>query len=463
MTLLILAFLGGVLTIVSPCILPVLPFVLARADRPFLKNGLPMLLGMALAFTAVATLAAVGGGWAVQANEYGRIAALALLAVFALTLMFPALADRLARPLVALGARIAAASDGGALKDHAFASSLLLGAATGLLWAPCAGPVLGLIFTGAAIQGANVGSSLLLLAYAGGAATSLALALLVGGRVSAVMRRSLGVSQWARRGMGAAVLAGVALIATGLDTGLLSQLSLSSTSRIEQKLIDTLKPQGMNPAVVESEAPAPEAMPLVTAKLEIPATPDFSQQRSTFAPLAGATEWINSPALTAADLRGKVVLVDFWTYSCINCLRTLPFIKAWADKYKDAGLVVVGVHSPEFAFEKNPDNVRKAVKDLGITYPVAVDSNHAIWRGFHNRAWPALYFIDAQGKVRDQVLGEGRYQESERLIQKLLAENGKAAGASGFVLPRVKGHRLRPAATCSLAKPMWAMSAQPAL
>ncbi len=444
MTLLILAFLGGVLTIVSPCILPVLPFVLARADRPFLKNGLPMLLGMALAFTAVATLAAVGGGWAVDANEYGRIAALVLLAVFALTLMFPELADRLARPLVALGARIAAASDNGALKDHAFASSLLLGAATGLLWAPCAGPVLGLIFTGAAIQGANVGSSLLLLAYAGGAATSLALALLVGGRVAAFMRRSLGVSQWARRGMGAAVLAGVALIAAGLDTGLLSQLSLSSTSRIEQKLIDTLKPQGMNTAVVETDAPVPEAKPLVAAKLDIPAAPATTAHDRTFAPLAGATGWINSPALTAADLRGKVVLVDFWTYSCINCLRTLPFIRAWADKYKDAGLVVVGVHSPEFAFEKNPDNVRKAVKDLGITYPVAVDSNHAIWRGFHNRAWPALYFIDAQGKVRDQVLGEGRYPESERLIQKLLAESGKAFSAGGFVNAQGEGTQAAP-------------------
>jgi cytochrome c biogenesis protein CcdA len=243
MTFLILAYIAGVLTIVSPCILPVLPFVLARADRPFLKNGLPMLLGMALAFTAVASLAAVGGGWAVQANEYGRFAALGLLAVFALTLMFPGLADRLARPLVALGARIADSSEGGALKDRAFASSLVLGAATGLLWAPCAGPVLGLILTGAAIQGANVGTSLLLLAYAGGAATSLALSLLVGGRVYALLRRSLGVSQWARRGMGAAVLAGVALIATGLDTGLLSQLSLNSTSRIEQKLVDVLKPQ----------------------------------------------------------------------------------------------------------------------------------------------------------------------------------------------------------------------------
>src|SRR5687767_14515917 len=130
---------------------------------------------------------------------------------------------------------------------------------------------------------------------------------------------------------------------------------------------------------------------------------------------AGIEQWLNSPALTMVGLRGKVVLVDFWTYSCINCLRTLPYIRAWADKYRDAGLVVLGVHSPEFAFEKNPDNVRRAVKDLGITYPVAVDSNHAIWRGFQNQAWPALYFVDAQGRVRQQVFGEGQYEESERL------------------------------------------------
>jgi cytochrome c biogenesis protein CcdA/thiol-disulfide isomerase/thioredoxin len=453
MTFLILAYIAGVLTIVSPCILPVLPFVLARAGRPFLKNGLPLLLGMALAFTGVATLAAVGGGWAVQANEYGRFAALGLLAVFALALMFPELADRLARPLVALGARIAASSDGGALKDRAFVSSLVLGAATGLLWAPCAGPVLGLILTGAAIQGANVGTSLLLLAYAGGAATSLALSLLVGGRVYALLRRSLGISQWARRGMGAAVLAGVALIATGLDTGLLSQLSLNSTSRIEQKLVDVLKPQdiAVRPAtgntVAETAESAPEAPPqaasLVAAKLATSSATAVADE-AAFAPLAGATSWINSPPLAGAGLRGKVVLVDFWTYSCINCLRTLPYIRAWADKYRDAGLVVVGVHSPEFAFEKNEDKVRKAVKELGIAYPVAVDSRHAIWRGFENQAWPALYFIDAQGRVRHRVFGEGDYEASERFIHKLLAENGKVTRGGGLVAVQGEGVQAAP-------------------
>lgn len=446
MTFLILAFVGGVLTIVSPCILPVLPFVLARADLPFLKNGLPMLLGMALAFTAVATLAAVGGGWAVEANEYGRLAALALLVVFGLAMLFPGLAERGARPLVALGARLATSAEGGVFGHRAFVSSLVLGAATGLLWAPCAGPVLGLILTGAAIQGANVGTSLLLLAYAGGAATSLALSLLVGGRVYALLRRSLGVSEWARRGMGAAVLIGVGLIATGLDTGLLSQLSLSSTSRIEQKLIDTLKPQGMSQYGehgLGAEPLAPETASVVAAKFDAVSEP-AAKGEGEFPSLAGAVGWINSPALQSEDLRGKVVLVDFWTYSCINCLRTLPFIRAWADKYKDAGLVVVGVHSPEFAFEKNQDHVRKAVKDLNITYPVAIDSNHAIWRAFQNQAWPALYFVDAQGRVRHHVFGEGQYQESERVIQKLLAENGKATGAGGLVSVEGEGVQAAP-------------------
>jgi cytochrome c biogenesis protein CcdA len=200
MTLLILAYLGGALTIVSPCILPVLPFVFARADRPFRRSGLPMLAGMAATFAAVATLAAVAGGWAVEANEYGRTIALVLLAVLGLTLIFPGLADRVMTPFVRIGAGLSNSADGDeGAPGAAILPSFLLGIATGFLWAPCAGPVLGLILTGAALHGANVGTSLLLLAYAAGAATSLALALAVGGRMFAAMKRSLGVGEWIRR------------------------------------------------------------------------------------------------------------------------------------------------------------------------------------------------------------------------------------------------------------------------
>jgi thiol-disulfide isomerase/thioredoxin len=154
----------------------------------------------------------------------------------------------------------------------------------------------------------------------------------------------------------------------------------------------------------------------------IPTGPVVGQ--SELASLARADEWLNSPPLTAPDLRGKVVLVDFWTYTCINWLRTLPYVRAWHEKYRNQGLVVIGVHAPEFTFEKTPSNVRRAVQDMRIDYPVAVDSDHVIWRAFRNQYWPALYFIDAQGRVRHHHFGEGAHPQSEMVIQELLAEAG---------------------------------------
>jgi cytochrome c biogenesis protein CcdA/thiol-disulfide isomerase/thioredoxin len=505
MILFLLAYLGGVLTVVSPCILPVLPFVFARADQPFLRSGLPMLVGMAATFAAVATLAAVAGGWAVEANELGRVAALALLAVFGLALVFPALSDHFTRPLVALGDRLSASADrGAAARKSTILPSLLLGVATGLLWAPCAGPVLGLILTGAALQGANAKTTLLLMAYAAGAATSLALALLVGGRVFAAMKRSLGIGEWVRRGVGVAVLAGVAAIALGLDTGFLSRVSYASTASIEQKLLDGLHPapaapaqssvvmnggammsanpgggdnpaimmkakpteptvvmnggpammsanpaSGDNPAVmtdakrepsvVMNDSPAMMAAnPATMMKAKPSATEENLPVEDGAPSLSGAVQWLNSPPLTMEALKGKVVLVDFWTYSCINCLRAIPYVRAWAEKYRDQGLVVIGVHAPEFAFEKNVDNVRKAVSDLKIDYPVAIDNDYAIWRAFQNQYWPAHYFIDAQGRIRHHHFGEGDYDGSERVIQQLLAEAGKSASA-GLVTVNASG------------------------
>ena len=382
MTLLVLAFLGGILTILSPCILPVLPFVFARADRPFLRNGLPMLIGMTLTFAIVGTLAAVAGGWAVAANQYGRWIAAALLAFFGLTLLFPSLSDRLTQPLVRLGGRLSQTIDGdnAAVRSNIW-SSAALGVATGLLWAPCAGPVLGLILTGAALRGASAQTTLLLSSYAIGAATSLALALLIGGRLFAAMKRSLGVGEWIRRGLGAAVIAAVVAIALGLDTGFLTNVSLASTTAFEQKLLNRLHSPTQEKAAAIAGAPAmmhKDSSQASTLPVE-----------NTIPNLNGATQWLNSPPLSMESLRGKVVLVDFWTYSCINCIRTLPYVRAWVDKYKDQGLVVIGVHAPEFAFEKNIANVTKAVTDLKITHPVAIDNEYKIWRAFENEYWPA--------------------------------------------------------------------------
>jgi cytochrome c biogenesis protein CcdA/thiol-disulfide isomerase/thioredoxin len=480
MLLFALAYIGGVLTIASPCILPVLPFVFARADQPFLRRGLPMLLGMGLTFAVVATLAAVGGGWAVQANEYGRYIAIALLALFGVTLLFPELSDRLTRPLVALGGRLSESADRN--ESGSVWPSLLLGIATGLLWAPCAGPVLGLILTGAALQGANVQTTFLLLAYAAGAATSLALALLIGGRVFTAMKRSLGAGEWVRRGLGAAVLVAVVAIFFGADTGFLTQISLANTASLEQGLVDRIHPASAKVAAAPSSSvvmpegggammsanaptmamtgkPAAEpsssvVMPEGGGGAMMSANPSMmmsanaptmaingnpaAMMKAAEAPvskalpvegslpsLAGAVEWLNSPPLTPEQLKGKVVLVDFWTYSCINCLRSIPYVRAWADKYKDQGLVVIGVHAPEFAFEKNIGNVKQAVAKLKIDYPVAVDNDYAIWRAFNNEYWPADYFIDAKGQIRHHFFGEGDYSESEKVIQQLLAETGR--------------------------------------
>jgi len=450
MLLIVLAFLGGVLTIASPCILPVLPFVFSRASQPFARSGLPMLAGMALTFALVASLAAVGGGWVVAANQYGRWLALLLVALFGLALLWPGLAERLARPLVAAGARLSQQAQQDAAPRPG--ASALLGVATGLLWAPCAGPILGLILTGAALQGANAGSALLLLAYAAGAATSMGAALLLGGRVFAALKRSLGAGEWVRRALGGAMLAGVAAIALGLDTGVLAQLSTASTGGLEQKLVDRLGARQEGPAMaMQGPAMAPGAGPAMMAaggairmaaagSGTAPALPDEGVAPA----LDGATQWLNTAPLTTQDLRGKVVLVDFWTYSCINCLRALPFVKAWADRYRDQGLVVVGVHAPEFAFERDVANVARALKDLGITYPVAIDNKYALWRAFNNQYWPAHYFIDAQGRVRHHHFGEGGYAESERVIQQLLREAGTSTVAQG--LSEVHGQGVQQAA-----------------
>ena len=407
MLLILLAYFGGILTILSPCILPVLPFVFARADRPFVRSTLPMLVGMAATFAIVATLAAVGGGWAVQANAVGRWAALILLALFGIALIFPSVSDRLTRPLVALGSRLTEREG----QRASVWSSAVLGVATGLLWAPCAGPILGIIFTAAALQGASFNTTLLLLAYALGAATSLALALLVGGKLFARMKKSLGASERIRQVLGVLVLVGVAAIALGLDTRVLSKISSAQTASIESTLARKLgASQAMDDTATRTNAAGELVLPVI----------------GTLPPLAGLGPWFNSPPLTNQQLKGKVVLIDFWTYSCINCLRTLPYLKAWDAKYRDDGLVIIGVHAPEFAFERDPANVEKAIKDLGIRYPVALDNKYQLWNALHNQYWPAHYFVDAEGRVRYFHHGEGQYAMSERIIRQLLAEAGHA-------------------------------------
>jgi cytochrome c biogenesis protein CcdA/thiol-disulfide isomerase/thioredoxin len=414
-----LAFIGGVLAILSPCILPVLPFVFARADQPFRRAGLPLLTGMALTFSVVAIAAAFGGHWVVRLNQGGRYVAMLIFLVLGLSLLFPPIAETLTRPLVRAGSRL----QGSPGADSSIGKSFVLGISTGLLWAPCAGPILGLILTGAAIQGPGTRSSFLLLCFASGAATSLGIALFAGSKVFALMKRSFGAQEWIRRGLGVAVLAGVVAVGFGWDTGILRRISLDSTSGLEQRLIDRLRPVAY--ARGSDASGAAEQIQL--------------SDEGRFPSLDGAVAWLNSPPLTRDGLKGKVVLVDFWTYSCINCLRAVPYVEAWSEKYKNDGLVVIGVHTPEFAFEKDQANVAKAVKDLKISYAVAIDSNYAIWKAFNNEYWPAEYFIDAQGTIRHHHFGEGEYGKNEQVIQELLKQKNANLKVAGLVQVNASG------------------------
>ena len=429
MLIYLLAFIGGVLTILSPCILPVLPFVFARADQPFRRSGLPLLAGMALTFAAVATAAAFGGHWVVRLNQGGRYIAMLIFLLLGVSLLFPSIAEILSRPFVKAGAQL----QGHPSKEGGLGRSFILGISTGMLWAPCAGPILGLILTGAALQGPDARSSVLLLSFALGAATSLGVALFAGNKVFSAMKRSLSFEVWIRRGLGVAVIAGVVAIALGWDTNLLTKFSFVNTAKAEAHLIGKL--HGERPTVLAAGA---EAQPKLA-------------DEGPFPDLSGAVAWLNSPPLSTKSLRGKVVLIDFWTYSCINCLRALPYVEGWATKYKDAGLVVIGVHTPEFAFEKERSNVEKAVRDLKVTYPVAIDSDYGIWRAFNNEYWPAHYFIDGKSRIRYHHFGEGEYEESERVIQELLKENGAQLSPSSTI--NVSGNGTEAAAGGNVGSP----------
>jgi cytochrome c biogenesis protein CcdA/thiol-disulfide isomerase/thioredoxin len=412
--LLVIAYLGGVFTIVSPCVLPVAPLVLARPGVPFRRGALPILAGMVLTFALVAAAAAFGGDRIARASSYGRLVAMGLLAIAGCALLAPSLAARLSRPLVAAGARVQPRTS-----DDSILGAVLIGVSTGFLWAPCAGPVLGLILTTSVVGGASARTAGLLLAFAAGAASSLALAVFAGEKVYSVMKSSLAWEAHVKRALGILVLASVAVVALGWDTGVLATLSVVSTASVEQRLVDRYGPRAADTTSAGESLDALAAEERLRVELE---------RLGEMPELAGGTAWLNSPPLTRASLRGKVVLVDFWTFGCYNCRNALPHVKEYYRKYKERGLVVVGVHTPEFAYEKVRGNVEAAIRELGIEYPVVMDNDYRIWNAFHNQYWPAAYYVDATGQVRFHQFGEGRYEEQDLAIRRLLEEVPAASG-----------------------------------
>jgi thiol-disulfide isomerase/thioredoxin len=298
-----------------------------------------------------------------------------------------------------------------------FFGGIFIGVSLGLLWTPCVGPILASVITLAATSSISIAAILITLSYTIGTAIPMLLIILGG-------RELLHRVPWLLRNAGNIQKAfGVLMIifAVGLyfnidrsfEVYILEKFpnygagltQIENTSAVKEQL-GKLNPNSVNPEV---KTPSPTVFPT-----QYPSAPDF---------IAGG-KWFNTDPLTLEKLRGKVVLVDFWTYTCINCIRTLPYLKDWNAKYADKGLVIVGVHSPEFEFEKNPDNLQKAIKDFGILYPVMQDNDYATWNAYNNQYWPAEYLIDKDGKIRDTHFGEGDYDQSESNIQKLLAETG---------------------------------------
>lgn len=391
---LIIAFLGGMVSLLSPCTLPVIPLLFAgfQGQR---RHILALLAGMVAMFTLVALAVTAASDWIVNATLIGRWVALIALAAAALALIFPSVAQRLAGPAVSVGNLL----NTGSRRTRGVTSAFLAGLAVGLLWSPCAGPILGAIISLNVAGHSAIATGSLLAAYGVGCALMLGLLVAGGRRIMAPLRAKSALMERLRQGAGVVMLAAVALNATGLTSVLKGANGVAD--RLETTLLRLAKPA----------APAVTLQPVAE-----PVT------RSTLPSLSGGTGWLNGAPVTSESLRGKVVLVDFWTWDCINCQHTLPHVRDWANKYQQQGLVVIGVHTPEYPWEKPLSSVQKAIDKWQLPYRVVTDNNYRIWSAFGNQYWPAQYYIDAKGQLRYASFGEGNEEKQEQVIQQLLKE-----------------------------------------
>lgn len=391
---LIIAFLGGMISLLSPCTLPVIPLLFAgfQGQR---RHILALLAGMIVMFTLVALVATAASNWIAQATIAGRWVALVVLAIAALALIFPTFAQRIAGPAVSAGNLLNTHSG----QTRGTLSAFLAGLAVGLLWSPCAGPILGAIFSLNIAGHSAIATGALLAAYGSGCALMLGL-LVIGGRaLMAPLRARSALMERLRKGAGVVMLATVAFNATGMTSVLKGANGVAD--RLENSLLTLAKP-----------ATAPVKLQPVV----------MTEPSSQLPSLSGGTGWVNGDPVTSDSLRGKVVLIDFWTWDCINCQHTLPHVRDWAQKYQAQGLVVIGVHTPEYPWEKPLASVQKAVTKWQLPYRVVTDNNYKIWNAFGNQYWPAHYYFDAKGQLRYTSFGEGNYEQQEKVIQQLLKE-----------------------------------------
>jgi cytochrome c biogenesis protein CcdA/thiol-disulfide isomerase/thioredoxin len=401
MLLYAIAFLAGIVTAISPCVYPVLPIIFAGGASGGRRRPYAIIAGLVVTFI----LSLLFVGWLLDriglSQDFLRDLSIGFLLLFAATLVIPPLARAIERPLLRFSRRPSGDLGGG----------FLLGASLGLLFVPCGGPVLGFITTQTAslAGGKRIG---LAVAYALGAALPMLLLALGGQRAAGRIRGLSLQSPAARAVLGGVMALSALLIAFDVDKKLQTKIG-DYTPWLQKAERSCYTRKQLGQRCLASK-------PASSALKDYGPAPDFT----------GISTWINSKPVTVSELRGKVVLVDFWTYSCINCLRTLPHLKAWDAAYRKAGLRIVGVHTPEFAFEHVPSNVRKATSELGVRYAVAIDNAYKTWDAYQNGAWPTEYLVDRRGHIREIKEGEGNYDDTERTIRKLLGEPAKAQLAS---------------------------------
>jgi cytochrome c biogenesis protein CcdA/thiol-disulfide isomerase/thioredoxin len=426
------AFLAGVVTVLSPCILPLLPIILSSSNGIGKQKPFGVVVGFVASFTFftlfLSSIVRLSG---IPAESL-RFISIIILGLFGVSLLIPQIQARI-EIIFSRFANLVPSGQG----QTGFFGGLLIGLSLGLLWTPCVGPILASVISLAITGEVSAQAALITFSYALGTSIPMFMIMMAG---NTALKRV----PWLVRNTGKIQKAfGVLMILTAIG------IFFNLDRRFQTYILNIFPNYGIGLTKFEDNENVRRQLEKIT---DTPVDEDMIgqsllnlQPRGVPAPeIISGGAWFNSEPLQLSRLKGKVVLVDFWTYSCINCQRTMPYLRNWWDKYRDKGLVIIGVHSPEFEFEKKVGNVRQAISDFKLTYPIVQDNEFATWRAYNNRYWPAKYLIDKDGNIRYSHFGEGSYDETERVIQKLLEETGSSVSSQSISNPEYRNYARTP-------------------